>query len=59
MHVRALKPLRDLPNEYGFQFVGIRHDDTQAQCYVLMLVDGCHSIRGEAAYSELKGWVNA
>jgi hypothetical protein len=59
MHVRALKPLRDLPNQNDFQFVGIRHDDTQAQCHVMLREDGCCCIRGEAAYVELKGWVPA
>lgn len=51
------KPLAELPNQKGFRFVGVRHDGTLAECYVLQDPrTRCHFVAGDATYHELKGW---
>lgn len=52
-----MRKLEDLPNLEGFKFIGVRHDGTLAQCYIIKDANGIHIIGGAATYKELKGWV--
>lgn len=56
-HIQSIRPLRDLPNEAGFKFVGVAKNFERFECSVKVAPDtGLHSVQG-ADYSELLGWV--
>jgi len=56
--IQSIKPLKDLPNEHGFKFVGITRNFMQVPCFVVQHTDGNHYIQG-AAFSDLTGWVRS
>ena len=52
-----MRPLIDLPNLDGFQFLGITPDGAAIPCTVRRdPATGLHSIEG-AMYAELAGWI--
>ena len=53
-----MRPLRDLPNQKNFEFIGILHGGEQAKCIVLRDPEyGTHYVGGEAQYCDLIGWL--
>lgn len=56
MNTRHIKPLAWLPNQKGFSFIGVKHDDSLVQCVVCQNEDGGHYVGGDANFKELKGW---
>ena len=51
----AARRLADLPNQAGFQFMGIAHDGEEHRCSVGVRPDGMHFVEG-AAFASLAGW---
>lgn len=49
-------PLGDLPNQDGYEFIGVRKDGTHCNCVIRQGDDGLHYIEGEVTYWELRGW---
>lgn len=52
--------LDSLPNKHGFEFVGIKKDGTEIDCWVYKEVVGTHVVlsmhSNNRVFSELKGW---
>lgn len=60
MNITRIRALSELPNVKDFEFVGIRKDGTQAECYVKAdAKTGLHEIAGEAKFADLLGWIPA
>ena len=58
MNIRRLRPLKDLPNQDNFKFVGILADHTPVDCYVTKdAISGTYKIAGAAEFRDLIGWV--
>lgn len=58
-HIHSVRPLRDLPNETGFKFVGITHKWERIDCVVYReSPNGLHKVRG-VKFDDLLGWVPA
>jgi len=56
--VQFANNLATLPNVDGFAFIGIRHDNSRADCVVIKNpMSGMHYIGGDAQYNDLKGWI--
>lgn len=56
-----MRHMRDLPNQEGFQFVGVTHDGDLMECVVTKPDNICHSVEneyGEPCFMKLAGWVN-
>lgn len=51
-----IRPLRDLPNQEGFKFIGLTNNNDLGMCEVIKNDKGMHVISGEYTYLELKGW---
>ena len=52
--------LSGIPNQVGFEFIGITHDDNEIQCIVKKNSIGLHGIysNGVPVYFQLKSWRN-
>lgn len=51
------RPLFSLPNQDGFQFIGILYSGMQALCVIRRNpTTGRHQIAGGATYGQLRGW---
>ncbi len=50
-----MNPTSWLPNQTGFQFIGITHDGTRITCTVVK-ENGLHKIK-ECPVTDLAGWV--
>ncbi len=50
------KPLSFIPNRDGFEFVGVRHDGTEAACVLKKTERGAFVISGGAQPHEITGW---
>lgn len=48
-------PLAFLPNEHGFEFIGVRSDGSRVECRVERGPDGLHRI-ADGRYAELVGF---
>lgn len=53
--MNAMRPLRDLPNVHGYEFVGVLWDGSTQTCRVVKCDDGLHRIEG-VAFRDLRGW---
>lgn len=58
-----MKNLKDLPNESGFEFVGIKHDGSKVDCFVKFSFEGQYVVLSKHTnnrmWGELKGWVKS
>jgi hypothetical protein len=48
-----------LPNQQGFEFIGIRHDGTPMECEVRKSGDGIHYVtdkNGVRCFNDIKSW---
>lgn len=53
----ALKPIKDLPNLDGFEFIAVDKDGREVLCRMrYMASNGTFYIAGVSAFSELVGW---
>ena len=53
-----MKELRDIPNQHGFQFIGITHDNEEIYC-VVKYNYGLHrayDMFNVPVFKSLKGW---
>lgn len=54
---QVLKPIRDLPDVEGFEFIGVDKDGREVLCRMRQLVtSGKFYIAGTTAFTELIGW---
>ena len=55
-----MKELRDIPNQHGFQFVGITYDDEEIDCIVKCLnvapIYCAYDMFNQPVFFKLKGW---
>ena len=55
-----IKALALLPNEQGFEFIGIKKDNTEVDCRVVFDVTGSYVVitqhTNERVFNQLKGW---
>lgn len=61
MHIKATGyPIAILPNQSGYEFIGIRHNLTEELCKVVKGEDGLHRVvgaDGSSAYARMRGWI--
>ena len=53
-----MNALRDLPNQDGFEFIGITAMGHTGNCIVKKMADGCHVVQGDYCFGDLAGWTN-
>ncbi len=54
------RELRDIPNQDGYEFVGVTHDGDEIKCIVKKNPIGCHGaydLDGNPVFIQLKYWV--
>lgn len=42
--MRHVRPLRDLPNQEGYRFIGVDLDYAEHECIVVKDAVGCHTV---------------
>lgn len=50
------RPLDNLPNQDGYEFIGVTRDGSLRRCKVFRGDDGLHRVRG-VRYADLQGWL--
>ncbi len=50
------RDLADIPNQEGYKFIGINHDDVEGECYVAKDALGMHTVKGAFTWFDLKSW---
>ena len=55
-----MKELRDIPNQHGFQFIGITHQGNEIDCVVKRnngsLIHMAYDMFNVPVFKSLKGW---
>ena len=53
-----MNALKDLPNQDGFEFIGITAMGHMGKCVIKKMADGCHTVQGDYCFSDLVGWID-
>ena len=48
-------PLAWLPNQHGYEFIGVKRDGSRVECRVEKRPDGLHTVAG-GLFPDLVGW---